>query len=297
MPTSSSRSPERLKASSGSASSWSIIGSAIWRPTRCTGFREFMAPWNTIDISFHRIARMESSGTATRSRPSKEMEPRTIRPLYGRRRMRARAVVVFPQPLSPARPIASPRSTSKEAPSTACTMPALVVNSIVRSRTSRSAATSAPPKPRVQYLVQCVSEQVEPEHEEHDAESRHDEPFCHPDGEGIVLVCLRDDASPAHVALHGQIEEGEDALREDGDRDSQDCVREDQGERVREDVTEEDVGVRRTNHSAPLDEHPFLQAEHLAPDDPRGDRPTGQADHEDDADQIEVVQPGCDHNH
>src|SRR5213594_411744 len=228
-----------------------------------------MAPWNTIDISFHRIARMESSGTGTRSRPSKQMEPRTMRPLYGRSRMRARAVVVFPQPLSPARPIASPRSTSKEAPSTACTMPAFVRNSIVRSRTSRRADSSPPPEPRVQNFVEGVSEQVETEHEEDDAQPRDDDPRRHSDREGVVLVCLRDDAAPAHVALNGQIEEGEDALGEDRDRDSQDCVREDQGERVREDVTEEDMGVRRADHPASLDEHALLQAEHLASDHAR----------------------------
>src|SRR5205823_4392116 len=102
--------------------------------------------------------------------------------------MRAKAVVVFPQPLSPARPIASPRSTAKEAPSTACTTPAFVVNSTVRSRTSRRAATSSPPKPRIQDFIERVSEEVEAEHEEHDAEARDDDPLRHPDREGVVLV-------------------------------------------------------------------------------------------------------------
>src|SRR5436853_2550192 len=162
-----------------------MIGSAICFPTRWTGFREFMAPWKMIEISFHRTARMAGSDRSTRSRPSNAMEPRTIRPLKGRRRMSARAVVVFPQPLSPARPIASPRSRANEAPSTAWTIPAFVVNSIARSRTSRRGAVSAPPEAGVQDLVERVAEQVEAEDEEDDAESRDDDPVRHADREGI----------------------------------------------------------------------------------------------------------------
>src|SRR3990170_953668 len=175
-----------------------------------------------IEISFQRIFRIDVSGSVARSRPAKRIEPRTIRPLYGRRPMSARAVVVLPQPLSPARPIASPCSTSKEAPSTACTVPAFVVNSTVRSRTSSRRATSPPPEARVQNLVERVSEQVEAEHEEDDAESRNDDPRGHADRERVVLVRLRDDAAPAHVVLHGQVEEREDAFRQDRDGDRQD---------------------------------------------------------------------------
>src|SRR2546430_4758252 len=53
------------------------------------------------------------------------------------RSIKARAVVVFPQPDSPARPMASPSRRSNEAPLTAWTAPPRVPNSTERSRTSR----------------------------------------------------------------------------------------------------------------------------------------------------------------
>src|SRR5439155_1389100 len=116
------------------------IGSAICCPMFRTGFREFIAPWKMIEISFHRIFRILRSETLTRSRPRNRIEPETIFPLYGRRRINESAVVVFPQPLSPARPRASPSSRSKETPSTACTAPDWVAYSMTRSLTSRSRA-------------------------------------------------------------------------------------------------------------------------------------------------------------
>ncbi len=41
--------------------------SLIWSPTRCTGFQEFMAPWKTMAMSFHRRCRISSSVKAIRS--------------------------------------------------------------------------------------------------------------------------------------------------------------------------------------------------------------------------------------
>src|SRR3989442_540801 len=55
MPTSSSSSPTRFIAASLSTLSWMTIGSAIWSPTRFTGFRAFIAPWKMIEMCFHRI--------------------------------------------------------------------------------------------------------------------------------------------------------------------------------------------------------------------------------------------------
>ncbi len=37
---------------------------AIWSPTRYTGFQEFMAPWKTIAMSFHRRWRISSAAEA-----------------------------------------------------------------------------------------------------------------------------------------------------------------------------------------------------------------------------------------
>jgi len=76
-----------------------------------------------IEMSFHRTFRIAVSEARVRSRPLKRIRPRTIFPLYGKRRMSANAVVVLPHPLSPARPSASPSSRPNETPSTAWTVP------------------------------------------------------------------------------------------------------------------------------------------------------------------------------
>src|SRR5437867_10151316 len=114
MPTSSRSSSARRIATGSSTFSWRTIGSAICRPIRRTGFKEFIAAWKVIEMSFHRTLRTAVSVARVRSRPLKRIRPRTIFPLYGKRRIRARAVVVLPQPLSPARPSASPSSRSNE---------------------------------------------------------------------------------------------------------------------------------------------------------------------------------------
>ena len=86
------------------------------------------------------------------SRPSKR-----IVPLVGSSsRMIRRAVVVLPQPVSPTIPSVSPRSTSKETPSTACTapiwrwkmIPRVSGKCLTRSRTSTSASLMPRPPAR-----------------------------------------------------------------------------------------------------------------------------------------------------
>src|SRR2546425_12525457 len=118
-----------------------------------TGFNEFIAPWKMIEMSFHRTRWIERSESLTRFLPSNRISPRTIFPLYGRSRMMERAVVVLPQPLSPARPRASPSPTSNDTPSTAWTVPACVVYSIARPSTSRRASLT-PSQARVQDFVE-----------------------------------------------------------------------------------------------------------------------------------------------
>src|SRR6266849_6540373 len=163
IPTSSRSSPTRFIASSSSTFSWRMIGSAICRPMLRTGLSEFIAPWKMIEMSFHRIRWIDSSDSLTRFRPLNRISPLTILPLYGSRRMTASAVVVLPQPLSPA---------------------------------------------RVQDLIEGVSEQVEAEHEEDDAQTRDDEPPRVIE-DRVVLDRLRDDASPAHGVGRPEAEERE----------------------------------------------------------------------------------------
>src|SRR5947209_11960763 len=67
IPTSSRSSPMRFIATSLSTLSWRMTGSAIWSPTRFTGFKAFIAPWKMIEMCFHRIARSWPSVTFARS--------------------------------------------------------------------------------------------------------------------------------------------------------------------------------------------------------------------------------------
>src|SRR2546425_4408449 len=233
MPTSSRRSPTRFIASSSSTFSWRMMGSAICRPMFRTGFREFIAPWKMIETSFQRIRWIESSDSLTRFLPLNRISPLTILPLYGRSRMTASAVVVFPQPLSPASPRPSPSPSSNETPWSARTGPAWVVYSMKRSLTSNR-PNLPPPEAWVQDLIERVSEQVETEDEEHDAQSGDDEPPGVVEHR-VVVDCLGNDASPAHRIGRSQSEEREDTLRKDRDGDGEHRGREDQGERVRED--------------------------------------------------------------
>src|SRR5256885_2793111 len=260
-----------------------------------TGFNEFIAPWKMIEMSFHRTRWIERSESFTRFLPSNRISPRTIFPLYGRSRMMERAVVVLPQPLSPARPRASPSPTSNDTPWTARTVPACVVYSIERSSTSRRASLT-PPQSGIQDFVEGVPEQVEAEHQEHDAEPGHDEP------PGVVqdriaLDCLRDDSAPAHGVGGPQSQEGEDALGQDRDGHSEDCVRENQRERVREDMADQNPRARRTEHLRPLDEHPLFDRKHLAPDHAGGHRPAGEPDDEDQTREVDDADLRGDDDH
>src|SRR5207247_8964314 len=124
-----------------------------------------------IEIFFQRTFRIVVSEKRTRLRPSNETDPPTIRPFDGSSFMRARAVVVFPQPDSPASPIDSPSRRSNEAPLTAWTDPPRVPNSTERSRTSRR-VRSPPPEAGVQDLIEGVAGQVETEDEDDHADAR-----------------------------------------------------------------------------------------------------------------------------
>src|SRR5262249_57653714 len=107
MPPISSSSPARLRAAAPCATPWNAIGSAIGQPTFFTGFRAFIAPWNTMATSFHRYGWTESSPPARMFWPLIRTSPEADE-LGGSSPMSARIVVVFPQPDSPTRPNRSP---------------------------------------------------------------------------------------------------------------------------------------------------------------------------------------------
>ena len=102
---------------------WRRTTSAICSPTVITGFREVMGSWKIMEILPPRISRMFFSGSWSRSCPSKRTEPLSTSPGgSGTRPMMPRAVVVFPAPVSPTRPMLSPFSRVKETPFTAETV-------------------------------------------------------------------------------------------------------------------------------------------------------------------------------
>ena len=89
---------------------------------RITGSSAFMAPWNTIEAVFQRMSR-QPVGVRLCSSITPRLELSTTSPPICRRPLgsspsSASAVVVLPQPDSPARPSASPRRSVKLAPST-----------------------------------------------------------------------------------------------------------------------------------------------------------------------------------
>src|SRR5947208_2870789 len=228
MPTSSRSSSARRIATGSSTFSWRTIGSAICRPIRRTGFKEFIAPWKMIEMSFHRTLRTAVSEARVRSRPLKRIRPRTIFPLYGKRRIRARAVVVLPQPLSPARPSASPSSRSNETPSTAWTVPSCVVYSTTRSSTSRSGIL-APPETRVQDFIKRVSEEINPDDEDEPREVDHpqlrgDDDHEHEPGDRQhdVVEAHHDLVEPASRETGDEADRGPDDAGHDRGRDSHD---------------------------------------------------------------------------
>ena len=105
--------------------SCSSIASAIWSETRSTGSSAFIAPWKTIDTVFQRMSRRPRSVRRwTCITPRVELTsivPSARYRFWGSRPSSESAVVVLPQPDSPARPSASPRRSWKVTPSISLT--------------------------------------------------------------------------------------------------------------------------------------------------------------------------------
>src|SRR3990170_7319447 len=282
MPTSSRSSSTRTEASSIETCSWSAIASAICQLIRRTGFREFMAPWKMMEMCFHRIRRSSDSLIKARSFPSYFTLPPMIRPFLGSRRMMERAVVVFPHPLSPARPTDSPFSSLKETLSTARTTPERVSKQVSRFAISNRLAGSPLPQAWVQNLVEGVPQEGEAQNHEHEGEARHHDPGPPPVQGRAGLLRLKEDHAPAEGSRVHPAQEGEAALGQDRDGDREDRVREDEGEDVPENVFPEDRDVARSRGLRALDEGPLLHAQDLGPNDPRREVPAREPDRDDD---------------
>src|SRR3989454_4709068 len=200
IPTSSRSSTTRPCASSKDMLSCSAIASAICQLTRLTGLRAFIAPWKTIAMCFQRILRSSDSLIVARSFTEYRMWPSTIRPSLGSSRMIDSAVVVLPQPLSPASPTLSPFSSFHETSSTARTVPERVSKYVLRWSTSMRAVHSPLAKFRVQYLVEGIAEKREPEDHRDETEAGHDNPCPVPVDDRAAGLGLMEDDPPAQGA-------------------------------------------------------------------------------------------------
>src|SRR5438874_2341935 len=165
MPTRSSSSVARARASWPRRDWWRRSTAPIWRPTVSTGLSEVIGSWNTYAMSRPRTSRSDGPRRPSSSTSSKLTEPVT-RALAGSRPVSASAVTLLPQPDSPTSASTSRPDTSKLAESTASTGPSSVRKRTVRSRTRSTAL------PGVQRVAQPVPEQVQRERQRHNGHPR-----------------------------------------------------------------------------------------------------------------------------
>src|SRR5436190_1705223 len=108
---------------------------------------------------------MSRSLSAVSSRPERVIAPLPIRAIgSGKRRMIDSAVMVLPEPDSPAMATVSPGATSKERSMTTGRRPSGVATSVVRLRTERTGALADDGRPPVRGLLQDNPWEVERDH-------------------------------------------------------------------------------------------------------------------------------------
>ena len=142
IPTSSSSSIVRSRASARSSPRWWRSTSPICRPTVKTGFSDVIGSWNTNEISRPRTLRRVASSADSRSRPSKRAVPDSCAEA-GSSRSSDIAVTLLPQPDSPTTASTSPGSSENDTRSTACTEPSSVSKRTESSSTSSSAISAS----------------------------------------------------------------------------------------------------------------------------------------------------------
>ena len=128
-----------------------------------TGFNEDSGSWKIIARSRPRRSRMSSSGSPSRSVPSKSTRPVIVAPRLGSSRMMASDVTDLPQPDSPTSPTVCPGATWKLTLSTAVKgATPFRLNCTVRSSTCSNVAIRSPPVLRVDGLTEGLAQQVNP---------------------------------------------------------------------------------------------------------------------------------------
>src|SRR5699024_5332947 len=180
IPTRSSRSIARSRATSLDTGSCSWIASTIWSPTLCTADKDVIGSWKTIEIRLPLTARMiagsapiiptmpsgasaasgSGAGRRRRRRSPRKLDlravastsaagglgthtwPPTILPGRSTSCRIERAITLFPQPDSPTTANVSPRRMVRLTPSTAFTTPSSSWNSVRRLLSSSTDGAS-----------------------------------------------------------------------------------------------------------------------------------------------------------
>src|ERR1700689_1415055 len=141
MPTRSSTSTARFRASFWLSPRWMMAGSAIWVPTVIVGFSDVIGSWKIIETLLPRTRRMSLSLSVVSSLPSSLTLPEAIRPPGGSSRMSDIPVIDLPHPDSPTSPTVSPGAMLNETSRTAWTAALRVRISVRSPATSSSGVT------------------------------------------------------------------------------------------------------------------------------------------------------------
>src|SRR5712691_8704371 len=257
MPTSCRRLTDSRKASFFEMSRWVRNISAIWFPTRWTGFRAVSGSWKIMLSFAPRYSRISSGGIFRRSSPRKITSPEMRASLRVTSPITVSQLTLLPEPDSPTTPSVSPGEIEKETPSTAFTRPSSVGKCTLRSLTSSSGSATRPPigspracplagrsllapEPlvRVQGVAKPVSDEVHGEDGDEDHHAREPDQPGSQEHERLAVVqqvapggCRGRDAEP---------QERQRRLGQDGARHEERHVHDDRPQRVRHDVVEDD---------------------------------------------------------
>ena len=138
---------------------------------------------------------------------------------------------------------------------------------------------------RVQRVLDRLPDQVAADDHDSDADpGRHDRPpVARADGSARERVL--DDRAPRDGGGVGEAEERERGLVEDGDRDRQDHVRDQERRDLRQDVAQDDPNVTLSEGSSALDVYALAHALHLRPDHACRRGPEQDPDHDDDVEE------------
>ena len=230
------------------------------------------------------------------------MLPLTTVALAGRRRTSDRAVVVLPQPDSPAMPSASAVVQREADPVDRLDRPGfkaemgpqvldheqrrvgvrLPGRGHWRRPTEADDSVIGAARLRIEDVVERVPDEGEGQDHQDDADrGRRDVP-PRPEARRAGRLGGVEDLAPRRLEGIAQADEREGRLGEDRPGEGEDRVGHDQVDHVGEDVAAHDVAGSAADDPGPVDEHPLADGQGLRPDDPGRRRPRGHPDDDDD---------------